>query len=141
MRVKTDSVVLTNKGVGFSTTCFSISYIESTSETSFHLLNKHKETNHFLKYEPNLKTLLIYEDLVVSEHPPRFGWVIPNRVNRVIPPGLLGDVKSRAKFIRSVFAFPFGHTFALEDAELDVDDRDRVLVEWEMFQGLSIAFR
>ena len=67
--------------------------------------------------------------------------MVPNRVDRVIPPGLLGDVKARAKFIRSVFAFPFGHTFAWEDAELEVDDRDRVLVEWGMFQGLSIASR
>ena len=76
-----------------------------------------------------------------AERLPRFGWVIANRQDRVIPPGILGNEKTRAKFIRSVFAFPFGHTFAWEDDELEVDIRDRVVVEWGLFQGLSIASR
>ena len=79
--------------------------------------------------------------MTVAELPPKFGWVVANRQDRVIPPEILRNAKKRAKFIRSVFAFPFGHTFAWEDSDLQVDDRDRVLIEWGMFQGLSIASR
>ena len=70
-----------------------------------------------------------------------FHWVPKKREDRAIPAAIRNDPKKRDKMIREIFAFPIGHSFAWKETDLEIDERDRMLVEWGLFQSLKLSSR
>ena len=73
--------------------------------------------------------------------PPTFAFLPRRKADRILSKDVLSDPRKRARVIRAVFAFPLGHTYAWADDDLKIDPQDRMLVEWGLFQNLTLGSR